>query len=273
MIIYGTQVYGKRDKVDSYGTCDSCGKYAQQKSYSGRQWFHLYFLPLIPCGGRNRVLRECSQCRRGKRLPEQHLPAIIDGLQAEVEAASAAVLSGRDHYEAAGEERMAVPQLVFLVENLFTIASPAMASAVPAQIREGGAGDVADFLDIKLDECRGQTDSLLARYASLLERWPDDSVQYHYATLLFRLGRVEKAAETAEELELRRVDDLSVKQLLINCYEAGKQWDRLVDAYENCFLIVPELLQDKAVVKRYKKACKKAGRQPMKPGDSRLASA
>ncbi len=59
MIIFGSKMYGVRNVVRGFDECEHCECYAQHKSYSGRKWGHVYFIPLFPMGGRVRVLREC----------------------------------------------------------------------------------------------------------------------------------------------------------------------------------------------------------------------
>ena len=59
----GTHYYGKKNLQKRVGTCHSCGRQAELKSYDTRLWFVIFFIPIIPLG-RKRILDDCSVCRR-----------------------------------------------------------------------------------------------------------------------------------------------------------------------------------------------------------------
>ena len=75
-------------------------------------------------------------------------------------------------------------------------------------------------------------------------------------------GDLEDARAVYEKALELSDDKFGVLRVLLKVYGALKDHAKLAETYEACFTLVPELAQDKKSVKAYKKACKKAGKQP-----------
>ena len=62
MIIYGWGNFNRRDHSVVRGTCQSCGRYGYQSSYTSSKFFTLYFIPVIPLDVLGEYV-ECDGCR------------------------------------------------------------------------------------------------------------------------------------------------------------------------------------------------------------------
>ena len=79
-------MYGTRNVVYGHGVCQFCGNYGKHKSYNGRKWGHLYFIPLIPSGPQTRVLKESASCNMGSHIPEDKIDDLYEDLQIGISA-------------------------------------------------------------------------------------------------------------------------------------------------------------------------------------------
>ncbi len=62
----GTWQYGKKNLTSRVGTCTQCGNSAKLDSYDTREYFVVFFIPLIPLG-RYHNIDHCSRCNRWKQ--------------------------------------------------------------------------------------------------------------------------------------------------------------------------------------------------------------
>ena len=81
MIVYGSRMYFKRQVVKSWGSCQFCGNYGKQRSYQAMKFGHVYFIPIIPLGGRAQVLNECANCDMGSHIPVKELEPRVESLK------------------------------------------------------------------------------------------------------------------------------------------------------------------------------------------------
>jgi len=72
----------------------------------------------------------------------------------------------------------------------------------------------------------------------------------------------QSAKDPYEKALTLSADKFPILKVLLTLYESTKDHSRLAEIYEECFDLVPELANDKKVFKAYKKACKKAGKEP-----------
>lgn len=85
VIIWGWGNYNRRGQSTHRGTCESCGYVGPLRCYDASRFFSLYFVPLIPLGGRH-VIDECPACKAGrmtsrrqwKKLQANELPAALE---------------------------------------------------------------------------------------------------------------------------------------------------------------------------------------------------
>lgn len=220
-IEFGIYVPWKRD-VSFPAACQGCGTYRRLNSYSGRYWFHVYWLPLIPLWSR-RVLYDCQFCERAFQADlaewEAGGKAVAVGLRrflnnprdAEV-LREALDLSIRHHDAEAfsalaeGAEKFygADPEILAFVANGYMVfGDPAKALALR---REAYALDDSTENRLALAEALVQGEHL-SEAESLLRPIPEEGNEIHLYLLngirrhYFRAGDRERAKALREELK------------------------------------------------------------------------
>ena len=134
LIVWGSRMYGVKNVVHSHGTCGECGAFGRQKSYDGRKWGHLYFIPLIPSGGHVRVLKECPSCSNGQHVPRDSVSELCMDIEQILEPCLEAAAQGEHAFEhpQGGEPVDTGPFLTQAVELLYVTGR---ASEVPGILR------------------------------------------------------------------------------------------------------------------------------------------
>lgn len=264
MIIYGSRMYGKKNQVRSHGRCDHCRKHGTQESYDGRKWGHLYFIPLFPIGDKVRVLRECRSCNMGSHLPLHTVPQITQSTRDNIDKAIIAIGAKETHFETEEGAVNALASIANNIRDVYCLLGEDEAQVLLENLRALEAHHEVLLVEAKLAEVSGRSTEAESKFKQLADSSEDPLILFHHVQYMVDVGKTSEALPILQKVESMLVDDLSVKQLLIECYETTKQWNNLADTYENCFLIVPELMDESKIYKAYKKACKKAGRKPLK---------
>jgi len=264
MIIYGSRMYGKKNQVHSHGRCDHCGTYGKMESYNGRKWGHLYFIPLIPSGGPARVLRECKACNMGSHIPEENIAKILEDLRANIDRAIIAIGAQETHFELGGEQIHATGAILNSINDFYCLAGEEEINALVANLQVAQADRHIRITEAKLHEIRGNHQEADGIYSELMNGSEESVLLLHYAQYMFDTGRFEQAKDATERLLRLEPDAVMVKLMLIDCHANLKEFRPAVEIYESLFETVPELREDKASYKNYKKLCKKAGVTPQK---------
>ena len=111
-------------------------------------------------------------------------------------------------------------------------------------------------------QAQGKLDEAAASYKQALTCKPDDPDAFMSLGLIYMKKKDYLGAKDNYEKALEFSEDrFPVLRVLLTVYDSLKDYYRLVEIYEECFNLVPELADDKKVVKAYKKACRKAGIQ------------
>ncbi len=262
MIIYGSQMYGKKERVTTWGSCEHCGAYAKQHSYSARKWGHLYFIPLIPMGGHVRVLFECSQCSMGSHIPIEQLPAVTDSVREGLKPAVAASMAGEQTFvDPEGDELHTGAQLAGAVSMLYACN---VGDVVPSLLEKLPDGPARSLVEGSEYQVTGNPDAAIDCYKRAAKASPEDVVPLLWlAELLANRGRREEARAVYEKAAEMQPDNVGIVANLADLCEAMKDWDGVCDHYETLFAAAPSLGEDKKLVKTYKKACKKSRRDPV----------
>lgn len=69
-IIYGLRNYNRRNGRTVFGACENCHHIGFQTSYDVTNYFHIYWVPLIPAGG-HRVIEHCPKCKHSKQITKR----------------------------------------------------------------------------------------------------------------------------------------------------------------------------------------------------------
>jgi tetratricopeptide (TPR) repeat protein len=264
MIIWGSRMYGRRQRGGGYGSCDHCGVFGPQKDYTARKWGHLYFVPLIPLGGHVRVIGECGKCGHGAHLP------VADAEQAHA-AAFAAGSEAADKIDAgeavfqdeAGKQRHAALDVIAAAMAVGSLGDEEGASELLNRARAGDAVGEA-FVAAALHTHAGGLPLAIEAYDDLLAVDPDN----FYASLLRadaldKAGCRDEATAAFKQLAATNPELPELQGRLIDLYVAAKRWPEAANQMEQAFAAHPELREQPQLQKLYKKACKKAKRTPL----------
>jgi len=263
MIIFGSRMYGRRDVVKGWGYCEHCGTYGKSTSYTGRKWGHLYFIPLIPAGPRVRVAKECKRCSHGMHIPETEVPALLNDTQQSSARALAALISGQETFDDEGTMRPCAAFLAGSIELLYCLCAEEYVSLILATLQERGLTHAYQLVNGESLEFQGKQEEAAASFRQAAESDPTDA---HPLLSLGSIHLSRKDHEEAKSLYEKALglssDKFPVLQVLLAVYDSLKDHAKLAETYEQCFELMPELANDKKVLKAYKKACKKAGKPP-----------
>ena len=262
IIVFGQKVYGKKNTAMSWGHCESCGTFGKKIHYTGSKWTHIYYLPLIPSGGRTRVIHECLKCRNAFHIAQKKVPALLDELKTTSSNAIDALARGEEQFMDDGAMERCLPALYGTTEMFHALGEPNYIEWVLATLQEKNVMRAHDLVLGTVLEFRGELEDALDVYKTLAADCPDDlDVLRSLGSIYLLTGDNEKAlAAILKTMDLSedRDERLNLRQLLIGVYEEMGEYDNAIEQYDKCFELSPKLAKDKALRKAYKKACKKA---------------
>lgn len=268
MIIHGSRMYGRKNKLLSWGYCEHCDKYVQQVSYKGRKWSHINFIPIYPDGPHTYVIRECKKCGIGLHLPIEKMPEMIEGVLNDAEKSILLLNDGQEYFIVEDENGEEVAQLcsdtlISAAEILHCTGNDGAVEELIRALNKDKLRKVYCAVKGKLLELQGDIDEAIILYEEAVKNYPDDENPYWLlAVALYNAGKLRECREVYENL-LKVVDDKTdVMLLLLDVYEGLGEYLIMTETFEQCFEEYPEFVKQKKFVKRYKRACKKAGIKP-----------
>jgi len=268
MIIHGSRMYGRKNKLHSWGYCEQCDKYVKQTSYRGRKWAHINFIPIHPEGQHMYVIRECKKCGVGLHLPVTKLPEMIENIENEAEKAIGVLRDGHEYFIVKDENGEEVAQLcsdtlISAVEILYCTGSDEAVEELLTALDKENYRKIYYAVKGKLLELQGDVEEAIVLYEEAVKNYPDDENPYWLlAVALYNSGKIRESREIYEKLLDITADKNDVMLLLLDVYDDLKDYVAMTDTFERCFEEHPELVKQKKFVKRYKKSCKKAGIKP-----------
>ncbi|MCG3138201.1 MAG: hypothetical protein HJJLKODD_02062 [Phycisphaerae bacterium] len=261
MIVYGSRMYGVRNVVLSHGECEKCGHYGELKSYDGRRWGHIYFIPLIPEGKPVRILKECKKCNSASSIPLADLDKVLTATRESVEHCLQAVEAGKNHFQLPGQAEK-LPTGHFLrshVESLFILSAAADIEVLYQRLEAAGAGhELLMAQSMHCELCGELNDS-----ATFLEQAVDESddpavTLYLLARIYQSAGRHAEVVSTCEKCLNLAGDDLSVYLLMADSLDALQDYPRQNEILQKCVQLAPDLQTNKKFMKLVNKSRKKA---------------
>lgn len=262
MIIYGSRMYFHKNKVRSWCECENCGRFVKHSSYQASHFGHIYFIPLIPLGSRKQVLRECSYCNLGKHLPLKSMEPVIEELKTTFKSFFVDIQNGTTETkdEESGEMIPMGVYVASMLEDLYCLKEIESVDSVLTILSNENMEFDKFFVEGTWFELNGDLESALERFKSAARVHPDYSLTFfqvgRLAILAGEIQQAEKAFELFGKLE---PDDSSGLLCLASYYEAKWDYSKIVEVYDKLLERIPELQSDRAIVKLYKKSCKKSG--------------
>jgi tetratricopeptide (TPR) repeat protein len=268
MIIYGSRMYGRKDKVHSCGYCPQCDKYLKQTSYRGRKWAHLNFIPIFPEGPHMHIIKECKKCSVGLQIPIKELPEMIEGIKEDAEKVLGVLEGGNEYFieedESGGEVKQSCADaLASDTEILYCIGDNDAVEELLSALNKDKFRKIYCTVKGKLLELQGNMEEGIHLYEEAVKNYPDDeNAHWLLAAALYNSGKTRESREAYENLLTVAEDKANVMLLLLDVYNELKEYLTMTETFERCFEMHPEYAKQKKFVKRYKKTCKKAGIKP-----------
>lgn len=262
MIIYGSKMYGVKNVVKGTGSCPHCGVYGKHKSYDGRKWGHLYFIPLVPSGGHVRVMKECASCSMGSHLPKEQVGKLYANIEKMMQPCILAASEGAHSFDDdQGEEVYTGPFLLDAIDLMYTAG---YRSEIPELVNLLD-NDVSRFehgiASGAYKEIQGDASGAMASYQAANHADPDQPLPYMLlADFHGRAGRSEEQLamlDKAIEFEPENPQLLLVK---IDPLERLKRYQDILVVMEQAEQLMPGLARDKQYKKQRKKFEKKAAK-------------
>ena len=261
IIVYGSKILGKRDRVESWGECEHCGRFTRQENFFGRLWAHVFWIPIFPEGPRARFVMQCSGCDYGYRFPEKRLPEIVQGASQSCAEGLKKIRDGerffRDdegHKQVSAMEVLAAARMLACCNETDRAEQAVNAAAelcgpVEAHLLRGG-----------WFEFRGLFDMARERFDALLAADPDYGLPLlEAAGFVARQGGVARAIEILQRGAEVEPDNPIVFLELFGYCQAEDRHGEAVAAAERAMSLAPQLADDKKFKKALKKSRKKAG--------------
>jgi tetratricopeptide (TPR) repeat protein len=263
MIIFGSRMYGKKNVVNGWGRCESCGHYGQLTNYNARKFGHIYFIPLIPNGPPVRVVKECPKCRRGLHFPEAEVDEMVGEFRRDAESAIDALAAGTGEFRRNGsaEPEACLGAVLGPIELLLCFDARDSAEHIHGRLGSVHRGFEQHLVAAAISEFDGDAASAAGAYetaARLDDTNPAASLLA--GDMWLTSGELDKALDAYRRAAALDSSDLSPLLGMIDVYTAqGDHWNAS-ETYERIFSLEPDLRNQKKAVKAYKKCCKKANR-------------
>lgn len=217
----GTAYYGRTNVSARNGRCEFCNRDATLTSYDTREWFSVFFIPLIPMT-KYRIMELCSSCRRHRRLEQQQFQQQLDEQVAPFRAAIQANPS-----DALAHEKLILALSGFRMLNEAEAAGRAAVAALPQNsILNRVTGDL---LWMKGD--LGGAAAFLRRATNLDPA--DRAARTSLGSVLYYERNFAEAARQLEEARRLAPDDRGVMYTLGECYVQLQRWPEALAAFQS----------------------------------------
>jgi len=216
----GTAYYGRTNVSARNGRCDMCNRDATLTSYDTREWFSVFFIPLIPMT-KYRIMEQCSSCRRHRRLEQEQFQQQLNEHLAPLRAAIQSNPS-----DALAHEKLILALSGFRMLDQAETAGRAAVAALPQNtILNRTTGDI---LWMKGD--LGGAAAFLRRATNLDPA--DRAARTSLGSVLYYERNFAEAARQLEEARRLAPDDRSVIYTLGECYVQLERWPEALAAFQ-----------------------------------------
>lgn len=262
MIIYGSKMYGVKNVVKGTGACPHCGVYGKHKSYDGRKWGHVYWIPLIPSGGPIRVMKECASCGMGNHLPLTEVGKLYREIEKLMQPCILAASEGAHRFtDDEGNETFTGPFLVDAVDLLFTAGYRSEIPEIIGLMDNDISRYEHGIASGAYQEIKGDADGALVGYQAANRAAPEEAFAYLLlADINGRAGHHEEQLDMLNKAIELEPDNPQLLLVKLDPLERLGQYQDMLIVMEQAETMIPGLLQDKQYKKQRKKIEKKAAK-------------
>ncbi len=263
MIIFGSRIYGKNHVVKGRGYCTQCNAYGQNTSYSGKEWGHLYYIPLFPTSEMKRIVLQCDKCSYSMQMSERDAERFFRDFEGVAAHSLAALESNEQERDQGGKPVSHIARLIRYVNPLIGLMAGHRLEALCDTLREKNLMCVHHCLRGAIEEFHGHVDESANAYWLACESNPTDTLPLILlAGLHLHSEAYVDAGSYYEKALAIEPDNVFVLMSLLEVYSELEDHVSQIKIYETYFDLDPTFAQDKKMVKAYKKTCKKAGCEP-----------
>ena len=247
-----------------WGYCGNCGKRGELRSYTGRRWVHLYYIPIIPAGRRTRVMIECKKCKQGQQVAQKDIEETIEKLRGEAAEVLGVIEKGESED---GEVELAgwADCLRQIAEMFYCLGEAGEVDYLSEEQRREQERQryVGHMLEGACLEMRNELEGAAGCYRAAHGLRPSNvfAVKRLGESYALMKDAVNALAWYEKGLELEP-GDVGILQGLLDVYQTTKDYAKAAETYEKLFSLSVTIAGDKKVIRQYKKVCKKAGREP-----------
>ena len=264
MIIWGSRMYGQKNVVKGVGACPHCGKYGANRSYDGSKWGHLYFIPLVPMGGKVRVMHECAACKMGSHMPQASVQRMVGEIETLMGLCVESATAGTREF-ADPKQGQPVANDGFLLEAADLLYHSGHGNELPGLIEllntDASRYEHGITLGV-VAELKGDDNGAVIAYRSAVKADPDQPQAFLLLSdVLMRRGDAEGSLQMIERAEQLVPENAQLLMAKTRPLEVLGRYEELVDALDRAIQIAPALGHDKGVAKMRKKFGKKAAKQ------------
>jgi tetratricopeptide (TPR) repeat protein len=246
------------------GFCSFCGRFVKFRSWSGMKFFHLYFIPLIPLGGRMRNHKMCTKCSMLREISVEEFEATIERLK---EFSAHAILSlhnGDTTFsmdQAPSEPINSLEFLIGAVDWFQSINETEFNQGIAEQLNRPTLGFANAMLNAQLETMAGRLDQAIQRYLEASSQSSVADPHLMRAQLQIEKRRIAEAIESlkaALKLVENTPQELGVRLQLAAQHMTVKDYAEASQHYDKVLQLQPAYLNDKAFMKEVNKAKKKS---------------
>jgi tetratricopeptide (TPR) repeat protein len=262
MIIYGTRMYFRGNVVKSFAVCDHCGRYSRMTSYQATKFGHIYFIPLLPLGSKNQVLRECKSCEMGSHIPVTNLEPVVDRVQQRFRSWIELVQEGQRELEDDGEKYNIGQLISGILDDLYCLKQIENADSILTILKSQDMDYEAELVQARWHLLVGNLDLAKASYYEAGKLRPEDGMAYYQAGKIEVIqGNVQGSEAAFEKYLAIHPNEISAYVELAGLYERNKDYPKLIKCYDVLYTLNSSLISNAGMKKLYKTACKKSGIQ------------
>jgi tetratricopeptide (TPR) repeat protein len=227
-------------------------------------FFHLYYLPVIPLGRRQRTHKYCSKCNMTQQIDTDAFDALIHELKENAANAVLAIQEGEETVELEGAPPTdALEMLEGAIDWFYSSNDHDFNQGILDQLNHPKCRYAEAMLRAYSNTMAGKLDHAIDDYAAAIQASPKRHVPYvRQANLMIENRKVDQAiavyqagAKLAEGLP----DELAIHIFLAHHLMNRKRFDEAHKVHCRIVELHPPMMNDRQFAKGFAKAKKKSG--------------
>lgn len=227
-------------------------------------FFHLYYLPVIPLGKRQRTHKHCSKCNMAQQITPDAFDELILQLKENAANALLAIREGEEMVEIDGAPSAnALELLEGSIDWFYASDDHEFNRGVVSQLNHPQCRYAEAMIQAYLDTMAGRLDQAIASYGSAIQANPKHATAYlRQANLMVESRKMDQAIPVfgaAAKLSEGSPEELAIQICLAHHLMNRKRFDEASKVHDRIVQLHPQMMNDKSFSKAFAKAKKKSG--------------